>query len=724
MKMRRISIIAGCMLLIMSVSANNLLYDIVDGKFKADYSFDPISTKDGLHYTLMTDNQTIVKYSYKTGEVVDTLLSISRAKNPLLKSFEGYILSPNETKILVYTNVEKRYRRSFTAEYYIYDIKYKEFDPLSGRSPQEAPVFSADDRYIAFAHDYNLYMKKVDFKTDIQITKDGAKGKISNGISDWLYEEEFGPTYYYDWSSDSKLLAFIKFDERNVREFSFQNYLQQESSEPLLYPELSSFKYPKAGEANSKVMLCVYDDFNKTTREVKLPNADDTYIPKIQWTNNPEQLLAFQLNRNQNQLNIYLADAKTALPKMIYRELSKQYIDFSHKDKVVFDAENKGFYRISDKDGYRHIYYHLMNGNISKQITTGKWDVTDFYGVDAKTKTVYYQSNEFSPLQKNIFSIDAKGKKLCLTDAKGKNQAKFSEHFQYFVHDYANANNPNIISLKDSKGKAIREIEKNENILPLYAQYQLNKKEFFKFSTPDNIELNGWMLKPKNFNQAQKYPVVMIQYSGPGSQLVLDEWNVGWEYALTEKGYLVVCVDGRGTGGRGADFMKQTYKNLGELEAKDQIAAAKHLKSLSYVDADRIAIWGWSYGGSVVLWAMSSGEQVFKAGISVAPVTDWRYYNTAYTERFMLTPEQNFEGYEQSSAVKQAAKLNGRLLIMHGTADDNVHVSNTMVYINALMEADKQFEMHLYTDKNHSILGNQTRKHLYTRMLDFLKMNL
>ncbi len=722
--MRRISIISILIVLTFHLIANDLLYDIVDQKFQANTNFEAISMNDGLHYTMMPDEQTIVKYSYKTGKAVDTLLSINKVKNPIIKSFDGYIMSPNESKILVFNNVIKRYRRSFMADYYIYDIKYKEFDPLSSRTPQESPVFSSDDRYIAFAHDCNLYMKKVEFKTDIQITQDGAKGKISNGTSDWLYEEEFGPTYYYDWSPDSKLLAFIKFDEREVREFSFQTFLKKDSSEPLIYPEYTLFKYPKAGEVNSDAILCVYDDFNKTTRVIELPDKTDSYIPKIQWTNSSEQLLAFQLNRNQTKLDIYLANAKTALAKLIYREVNEKYIDFHYKDKLVVDQDNKGFYRISDQDGYRHIYYHLMNGNISKQITKGKWNVTEFYGVEDKTKTVYYQSSEFSPLQRNVFSITAKGKKTCLTDAKGKNQAMFSKNFQYFVNDYSNANTPNIVSVKDHKGKELRVIEENSTILPLYNDYRLNEKEFFSFTTSENIQLNGWMIKPNNFSNSEKYPVVMIQYSGPGSQLVLDEWRMNWEYALAEKGYLVVCVDGRGTGGRGAEFMKSTYKNLGELEAKDQIETAKYLKQLDFVDSDRIAIWGWSYGGSVVLWAMSTGEPIFKVGISVAPVTDWRYYNTAYTERFMLTPEQNFEGYERSSAVKQVDKLNGRLLLMHGTADDNVHLTNSMVYINALVEADKQFEMHLYTDKNHSILGNQTRKHLYTRMIDFLDKNL
>ncbi|MEA4937408.1 MAG: S9 family peptidase [Paludibacter sp.] len=703
----------------------NLLYDITDGKFKPEKTTIPLSMNDGEHYTLMVDNKAIVKYSYKTGEAVDTLLSISKSKNPPISSFSGYILSPKETKILVYTNEKKRYRRSFTAEYYVYDIKYKEFDPLSSQIPQEAPVFSPDDRYIAFAHNNNLYMKKVEFKTDIQITKDGAKGKIINGIADWLYEEEFTDTHYYSWSPDSKLLAFIKFNENDVKEFTFQTFLNPENKEPLLYPEFKTFKYPKAGENNSKVSVCIYDDFNKTTRTIKLNETEQSYyIPRIRWTNNPEQLAVFQLNRNQNRLDMYFANPKSGLSKLINRLEDKYYVDYQNIDFLYFSSDNKSYYTVNEKDGYRHIYQHRMDGTILRQITKGNWDVTDFYGVDEANATIYYQSAEYSPMQRDIFSINAKGKKICLTNAKGTHNAYFSNNFRYFVLDESNVAMPNTLSMRNSTGQKIRDIANNAAIKEAFRTLKVSQKEFFSFKTRENIALNGWMIKPVNFDPTKKYPVLMVQYSGPGSQMVLDEWDFGWEYYLSTLNYVVVCVDGRGTGARGSEFMKCTYKQMGVLETRDQVETAKYLGDLSYIDKNRIGIWGWSFGGTMTLTAMSTGEKVFKAGISVAPVTDWRFYNTAYTERFMQTPQENFSGYDQSSALLNAGKLNGRLLIIHGTSDDNVHYTNTLVYINKLVELEKQFEMQIYTDKNHSITGKQTRRHLYTRMVEFLERNL
>lgn len=722
--MKRISIILLLITAIFSANAN-LLYDITNGKFKPEKTTIPSSMNDGEHYTLMVGNQAIVKYSYKTGLAVDTLLSINKVKNAPISSFSGYLISPKETKILIYTNEKKRYRRSFTAEYYIYDIKYKEFDPLSSQIPQEAPVFSPDDRYIAFAHNNNLYMKKVEFKTDIQITKDGAKGKIINGIADWLYEEEFVDTHYYSWSPDSKLLAFIKFNESEVKEFAFQTFIDSEKKEPLLYPEFKAFKYPKAGENNSKVSVCIYDDFNKTTRTIKLNETDQSfYIPRIKWTNNPEQLAVFRLNRNQNRLDMYFANPKSGLSKLINRLEDKYYVDYQNIDFISFSSDNKSFYTVNEKDGYRHIYQHRMDGTIIRQVTKGKWDITDFYGVDEASNTVYYQSAEYSPMQRDIFSLNAKGKKVCLTNAKGTHNAYFSKNFRYFILDESNVSQPNTISLRNSYGQKIRDISNNVTIKEALKTIQTGQKEFFSFNTSENIVLNGWMIKPVNFSPEKKYPVLMVQYSGPGSQMVLDEWDFGWEYYLSTLNYVVVCVDGRGTGNRGSEFMKCTYKQLGVLETKDQVEAAKYLGKLNFIDKNRIGIWGWSFGGSMTLTAMSTGENVFKAGISVAPVTDWRFYNSAYTERFMQTPQENFGGYDQSSALKNAEKLNGRLLIIHGTADDNVHYTNTLVYVNKLVELEKQFEMQIYTDKNHSITGDQTRRHLYTRMVDFLERNL
>lgn len=702
----------------------NLLFDITDGKFRPAGIANPRSMNDGEHYTLLTEGATILRYSYKTGKAVDTLLHLPRVKNAPITEIKGYIMSPKESKILVYTNVEQRYRRSYTADYYIYDIKYKEFDALSASRPQENPLFSPDDRYIAFAHDNNLYIKKVDFKTDIRITKDGVKGKISNGIADWVYEEEFGSTRYYEWSPDSKLLAFLKFDEGKVKEFSFQRFTRP-TVESELYPDSYLFKYPKAGETNSTVTAYVYDDFNKTTRAMKVLDSDtDTYIPRIKWTNDPDKLILYQLNRQQNKLDMLQANPRTGICKLLVRREDKAYVDYQEIDGTVFTKDNRFFYTLSDKDGYKHIYQHRMDGTVARQITKGNWEVTAFYGVDEAKGIVYYQSTEKSPLSRDVYSVDSKGRKTLLTDGKSFNQAKFSGNFNYYVLTSSSVTQPDQSSIYTNRGTKVREVETNAELSDQFARLSLPNKEFFSFKTSEGISLNGWMLKPTQFDASKKYPVLLVQYSGPGSQEVLNKWDIGWEYYLATKGYLIVSVDGRGTGGRGSEFMKCTYQQLGVLESRDQVETALYMGNLPFVDKQRIGIWGWSYGGSMTLWAMSTGQPVFKAGISVAPVTDWRFYNTAYTERFMRTPEENPTGYSTTSAVLQAEKLNGRLLIIHGTADDNVHVQNTYIYTHALVEAEKQFEMQIYTDKNHSITGAATRRHLYLRKVDFLERNL
>ena len=723
MKFTRLIVVTGFLLLTCQVSAN-LLYDITDGKYRAARPEMPRSMNDGEHYTQLKNGTTILKYSYRTGQVTDTLMHLPGVKNSPLKSVSGYIISPKETKILVYTSTEQRYRRSFTADYFIYDIKYKEFDPLSASRPQENPLFSPDDRYIAFAHKNNLYMKKVDFKTDIQITKDGVKGSIINGIADWAYEEEFGQTRYFEWSPDSKLLAFVKFDETRVKEFSFQRF--SGSSDKLkLYPDAEQFKYPKAGEINATTGVYVYDDFNKTTRLMKLldPNPD-SYIPRIQWTNETEKLMVYQLNRQQNRLDMIQANPRTGICRLILRREDKAYVDYQDIDGTIFTKDLKFFYTLNDKDGYRHIYQHRMDGTVARQVTKGKWDVTAFYGVDENKGVVYYQSTESSPLNRDVYAIDTKGKKTALSDGKSYSSAQFSKNFSYHVLSSSTITRPDQTIVRNSKGLTLRELENNKELSDRFNQLGLNKKEFFQFTSSEGVPLNGWMLKPLNFDSSVKYPVLLVQYSGPGSQEVLNQWEIGWEYYLSTKGYLVVSVDGRGTGGRGADFLKCTYQQMGVLETKDQVETAVYLGKQSYVDKSRIGIWGWSYGGSMVLWTMSTGEPIFKAGISVAPVTDWRLYNTAYTERFMRTPEENTDGYERSSAIRQAEKLNGRLLLIHGTADDNVHVQNTYLYTEALVAAGKQFDMQIYTDKNHSITGSQTRRHLYTRKVEFLEKNL
>lgn len=705
----------------------NLLYDITDGKFRPK-SFDtPRSMADGENYTMMIKNRAIVKYNYKTGATVDTIFSVYKLKKSALKSISGYSVSPNEGKLLVYTNVKYRYRRTFTANYYVYDIKRNELEALSENGPQEVPLFSPDSRYIAFARTNNLFLKKLDFKTETPITTDGLFGSIINGTPDWVYEEEFEKTRLFEFSPDSKMLAFIRFDESKVPEYSFPNFLNKSDDKDALptYPTFYKYKYPKAGENNSLVSVCVYDDTYKSIKTMKLDKSDEEfYIPRIKWTNSSEQLAIFKLNRTQNKLDMFFANPKSTLSKLILRQEDKYYVDYGDIDFLYFFSDNQSFINVSEKDGYRHVYQHGINGTMIKQLTKGKWDITNVYGYDENAKVLYYQSAEASPMQRDVYSVDSKGKKIRLTDGKGTHNASFSSNFSLFVDNMSSIETPTTVNLRSNTGMLQRALDNNEALMAKFKALNLPKKEFFSFTTSENVQLNGWMVKPINFDPNMKYPVLQVQYSGPNSQQVVDGWSIGWEYFLATRGYIVVCVDGRGTGARGSEFRKCTYQQLNVLETKDQVETANYLAKQTYVDKDRIGIWGWSYGGTMSLFCMTNNEKVFKAGIAVAPVTDYRFYDTAYAERFMRRPQENFSGYDASSALLRADKLQGNLLIIHGSADDNVHVQNTMLFIDKLVAADKQFEMQLYTDKDHSILGSQTRRHLYTRMSEFLFKNL
>lgn len=709
------------------ISFANLLYDIVDGKFKVKDLVVPYSMNDGENYTLMVNKKAIVKFNYKTGGVVDTLFSVSRLQNAPFKEIEGYEFSPNETKLLVYTNVKKRYRRTFVADYYIYDIKRNEIQPLSEYGPQESPLFSPDNRYVAFARNNNLYLKKIDFNTESAITKDGEKNKIINGVPDWLYEEEFGAVRCFEWSPDSKLLAFIKFDETEVPEFSYQLYA--DSTKMIdglsLYPTTVTYKYPKAGQNISKVSVCIFDERQKSTRTIQLNTLDENfYIPQIKWTSSVDQLAIFTLNRNQNEMKMFLANPKSTLSKLILQEKDDNYIDYRNFNFYQFSSDNQYFIGVNEKNGYRHVYQYQINGTLIKQLTAGNWDVTDVYGFDENTQTLYYQSAEMSPLQRDVYAITTKGKKTRLTNGKGVHQAIFNSNFTYFVDNASSLENANTLTVCNNKGNFIRIFQNNDSITQEWKKLNLPKKEFFSFTTSENIKLNGWILKPSNFDTTKKYPLLLVQYSGPDSQEVLDEWSVDWEYYLATQNYVVACVDGRGTGAQGVKFRKCTYQQLGILETKDQIETAKFLSSQHYIDKERIGIWGWSYGGFITLMAMSSPEKIFKTGIAVAPVTDWRLYNAAYAERYMRRPQENFKGYDLTSPLLHAAHLNGNLLIIHGTADDNVHAQNTLLYAQHLEDNNKKFQMLLYTDKNHSILGKETRRHLYQQMSEFLFINL
>lgn len=722
--MKRISIILLLTLCVNFLFAN-LLYDITDGKFRPSNVNMPRSMNDGENYTLLVDNKAVVKYNYKTGATIDTIFSITKVKKSPLKQISGYEFSPNENKLLVYTNVKYRYRRTFTADYYVYDIKRNEISTLSDNGAQEVPLFSPDSRYIAFARENNLFLKKLDFNTESPITTDGAVGSIINGTPDWVYEEEFEQTRYFEFSPDSKMVAFVKFNESKVPQYSFPVYKSGENNELTLYPTFNQFKYPKAGENNSIVSVCVYDDYYKNIKTMKLGDTDqDFYIPRIKWTNAVDQLAIFKLNRNQNKLDMLLANPKSTLSKLTLRQEDKCYVDYENIDFIRFASDNQTFIGVSEKDGYRHVYQYGINGNVIKQLTKGNWDVTEVYGFDEKKQMLYYQSAEASPMQRDVYAIDLKGKKIRLTDGKGTHNASFNSTLSYFVDNASSLEMPNVVSLRTNTGTSVRVLANNNALTEQFKSLNLPKKEFFSFTTSENVKLNGWMLKPTNFDPNKKYPVLQVQYSGPNSQQVVDSWKIDWEYYLATQGYVVVCVDGRGTGARGAEFRKCTYQQLAILETKDQVETARYLGKQSFIDKDRIGIWGWSFGGTMTLFCMTTGEKVFKAGISVAPVTDFRLYDSAYTERYMRRPQENFNGYDLSSALLRADKLEGNLLIVHGTADDNVHVQNTMLYIDKLVAANKQFEMQLYTDKNHSILGQQTRRHLYTRMSNFLLKNL
>ena len=711
-------VIAVCCALPTFTQNNRLdLNDIVTGKYRPGSVREMISVADGEHYVqLSNDSKKIIKYSYKTGQAVETLFDVETARECDLKSIQGFELSPTENKILIYTDPVKIYRRSFEADYKVFDIKRNLVEPLSDENgKQMCASFSPNGRMIAFVRNNNLYLKKLDFGTESAVTKDGELNKIINGIPDWVYEEEFLYNKAYEWSPDSKFIGFVRFDETNVREYSFPIYKTGDQ-----YTSEYRYKYPKTGTANSVVSVHAYSVETKAVKKMELPVDPDSYIPRIRFTENPDQLAVMIFNRLQNIMTMFYANPKSGLCKQILREESQTYIDPENLNYMSFSGEN--FIFVSEKDGYRHAYLYTVNGVQVKQITSGSWDLTDVYGYDAENKTLYYQSAEESPMNRAIYSIDAKGKKTKLSDQKGFNQAVFGVKFNYFVNTWSDINTPPTVTVNDNKGKIVRTIETNDNLKQKVSSSGM-QKEFMTIPTPGGT-LNAWILKPGNFSASKKYPVLMVQYGGPNSQEVLDKYYFDWEYYLAANDYIIVSVDGEGTGARGEEFRKSVYMYMGIKESDSQIEAAKYLSTLSYIDKDRIGIWGWSFGGFNVLMSMSRSKNIFKTGISIAPITDWRLYDTAFTERYMRTPKENFDGYEKTSPIKLAPSMEGNLLLIHGTADDNVHVQHTLDYSDALIEAGKQFDMQLYSDRDHGIYGGNTRMHLYKKMSDYLFKNL
>ena len=709
------------------------LRDIAQGTYRAQGISGLKPMLDGEHYTqISSDHKRIVKYSFKTGEEVGTLFDVTTARDCDLKSFDDYILSPDEKLILIQTETKPIYRHSFTAVYYIYNVKNNKMEPLSNNGPQQVPLFSPDGNQIAFVRNNNIYLVKLLFgNSESQVTKDGEYNHVLNGIPDWVYEEEFSFNRAFDFSADSKMIAYVRFDESAVPMFSFPWYkgLAPEKTSYATYPGAYEYKYPKAGEVNSKVSVHTYDIKSHVTRKMDLQIDSDGYIPRIKFTSDPEKLAIMTLNRHQNRLDLYMANPRSGLCKVAIRDEAEQYIKESAYSNIKFYPEH--IVMMSEKDGYNHLYLYTIAGNLVKQITKGQFEVTSFLGWDQKANVFYYASNEGSPLRTAIYKIDGKGKKTKLSTRTGSNSTIFSTNQKYYINTFSNISTPTLITLNDNRGKELTTLLDNSKLKAQTAQLNMPQKEFFTFRTSSGVELNGWMMKPANFNANKKYPVILHQYSGPGSQQVIDRWGIGsfgdgglFEAYMCDKGYIMVCVDGRGTGGRGAAFEKCTYLQLGVKEAEDQVETARYLGTLPYIDGKRIGIWGWSFGGYNTLMSMSDGSGAFKAGVAIAAPSDWRFYDTVYTERFMRTPKENAEGYDAGSAIKRAPQLKGSLLLIHGTADDNVHYQNCAEYSEALVQAGIQFDMQVYTNRNHGIFGGKTREHLMNRVANFFIQNL
>lgn len=633
-------------------------------------------------------------------------------------AMDDYAFNADETKVLFTTQTQSIYRHSFTAVYYLFDLKSKvlqELDPH--HSPQTLAEYSPDGTKVSYIHNNNLYVKDLNNGKVKQLTKDGYKNNLINGTTDWVYEEEFAITKAYAWSPDSKYIAFLKFDESSVKEFTMTLYND-------LYPELYTFKYPKAGESNSRVDAYLISSKGGKATRIDLGNYE--YIPRLKWSEQKNDLIVQTMNRHQNELNYYLVSVPKKKPviERFYQEKSATYIDIDNNLLILKDGEH--ILRTSEKDGYNHIYELGFDGNM-RQITSGNWDVREFLGIDEESGSIYYTSAEFGPLYETIHTIKRDGSgSQCISETTGSNYAEFSSGMKYFVKTHSSANVPPVFTLCKNDGSEIAVLENNFQLIQELADYHLSEKKFVQFKGTTE-ELNGWMITPPNFDPSKKYPVYMNIYGGPGSNMVSDSWGSlshMYHQLLAQKGYIVVSVDPRGTMYRGEKFKKSTYLQLGKLETEDFISVARELGGYEYVDKDRIGIMGWSYGGFMTSLAMTKGADEFKMGIAVAPVTSWRYYDNIYTERFMRTPSENASGYDDNSPINHVDKLKGKYLLIHGSGDDNVHYQNTMEMINALVRANKQFDLFIYPNKNHGIYGGNTRNHLFNMMLDYTLKNL
>jgi len=693
------------------------LEEIWSGTFREERLQSLQSLNNGEEYVVLNKDResgasSIDVYSYKSGKKTRTLLSSNNLDK--VDSFEGFKFSKKEDKILLSTEVEPIYRRSSKEIFYVYDVRSKDLKKISEDKIQEAS-FSPDATKVAYVFENNIYKYDLETEKRTQVTNDGEINSVINGVTDWVYEEEFSFVKAFKWNPTGEKIAFLKFDESDVQEFSMDLFGKD------LYPTQQVFKYPKAGEANSNVSLHMYDVSSKKVEEVKLGDYNDFYIPRIKWSSNPMLLSVQVLNRHQNNLDLIFVNAEDNKAEVVLNEKEEAYVDIT--DNLTF-LEDNSFIWTSEMDGFNHIYHYDEEGELVDQITSGDWEVTNYYGYDKKADRIYYQSTENGSVNRDIYSVKPNGKsKKRLTEKTGMNSASFSADYTYFINSFTNVETPHVYTLHKAKdGKQVREILNNSELLEKNKPYGFSPKELSTININGN-DLNMWTIKPSNFDENKEYPLLMFQYSGPGSQSVSNSYfstNDYWYQLLADKGYIIVCIDGRGTGFKGAEFKKVTYQELGKYEVEDQISAAKKLGERSYIDSDRIGIWGWSYGGFMSSNAILKGNDTFSMAIAVAPVTSWRFYDTVYTERYMRTPQENASGYDENSPLNHVEKLKGDYLLIHGGGDDNVHLQNTMRMVEELIQANKQFDWAIYPDRNHGIYGGNTRLHLYTKMTDFI----
>lgn len=733
--MKRLILICTTFLMMFVSSASAAqkitLVDVTGSKFapKVVSGINPIEGTD-TYARISDDGKRIVTYSFKTGREQSVLFDVNNTMGEKISSFDGYTMSPDGTRLLIQTKTNYIYRRSYTAVHYIYTIASRKLERLSDGGPQQVPTWSSDGQQVAFVREGNIFLVKLLYdNAEIQVTKDGKFNEVINGIPDWVNEEEFGFNRALTFNADGTMLCWIRYDESKVKTYSLQMYkgMRPEHSEYTDYPGFYSYKYPKAGQDNSVVTAWSYDIKSRKTLRLNVPIDADGYMPRIKPTVDPNRIVVYTMNRHQDQLCLYAVNPRTTVAQLLIKESVPKYVQESAVEAIKFVGNN--IILPSDRSGFMNLYIYNMNGHLQRTIG-GKFDITEVYGYDAKTGDVYYQAAALAPTDRQVYVNHKNGKTERLTDAEGWNSALFSGDFQYFINTWSDYNTPYVYTTRTRAGKVISTLQDNSQLRQTIKEYGFCKREAFSFTTSEGVTLNGWMLRPLDFDASKRYPVIMHQYSGPGSQQVKNAWNAGsmgqggaYDSYLAQQGFIVVSVDGRGTGGRGAEFEKCTYLNIGDLESRDQVETALYLGTLPYVDKDRIGIWGWSYGGFNTLMSMSEGRPVFRAGVSIAPPTNWRFYDSVYTERYMRTPKENPDGYA-TNPIERASKLHGALLLCHGTADDNVHPQNMYEYSEALVQADKDFRELLYTNRNHGIYGGNTRNHLLRQVAQFFMTEL